>query len=60
MSERKPKRPTRDSASKRDGGEHESIVVLGREISISNPGKVLFPKPIYTKLDLVRYYLAVA
>ncbi|HJT62859.1 MAG TPA: non-homologous end-joining DNA ligase [Burkholderiales bacterium] len=27
---------------------------------ISNPGKVLFPKPRYTKLDLARYYLAVA
>ncbi|HET7693485.1 MAG TPA: non-homologous end-joining DNA ligase [Gemmatimonadota bacterium] len=40
--------------------EHESIVVLGREISISNPGKILFPKPKYTKLDLARYYLAVA
>ncbi|HJU87545.1 MAG TPA: non-homologous end-joining DNA ligase [Gemmatimonadota bacterium] len=40
--------------------EHESIDVLGREISISNPGKVLFPRPKYTKLDLVRYYLAVA
>src|SRR5207344_671971 len=34
--------------------------VEGREISISNPGKVLFPEPGYTKLDLVRYYLAVA
>jgi DNA ligase D-like protein (predicted polymerase) len=40
--------------------EHESIDVHGRQISISNPGKVLFPKPKYTKLDLVRYYLAVA
>jgi bifunctional non-homologous end joining protein LigD len=38
----------------------ELIVVDGREIPISNPGKVLFPKPKYTKLDLVRYYLAVA
>ena len=27
---------------------------------ISNPGKVLFPKAGHTKLDLVRYYLAVA
>jgi DNA ligase D-like protein (predicted polymerase) len=35
-------------------------VVDGREISISNPRKVLFPSPGYTKLDLVRYYLAVA
>src|SRR6202795_2841112 len=38
----------------------EVVLVEGREISISNPGKVLFPTPGYTKLDLVRYYLAVA
>src|SRR5687768_13378755 len=60
MPEKKPKRPTRGSASKPDGDEHESIVVLDREISISNPRKILFPKPKYTKLDLARYYLAVA
>ena len=41
-------------------GENETIVVLDREIAISNPHKVLFPKPKYTKLDLVNYYLAVA
>jgi bifunctional non-homologous end joining protein LigD len=41
-------------------GEHELLVVDGREIAISNPSKVLFPEPGYTKLDLVRYYLAVA
>ena len=35
-------------------------MVDGREVPVSNPGKVLFPKPGYTKLDLARYYLAVA
>jgi DNA ligase D-like protein (predicted polymerase) len=40
--------------------EHEIVAVSGREISISNPQKVLFPEAGYTKLDLVRYYLAVA
>ncbi|MGE5525779.1 MAG: non-homologous end-joining DNA ligase [Rhodospirillaceae bacterium] len=40
--------------------EQEVIVVANREIAISNPRKVLFPGPRYTKLDLVRYYLAVA
>jgi bifunctional non-homologous end joining protein LigD len=40
--------------------EHEVIQVAGREVSVSNPAKVLFPKPGYTKLDLARYYLAVA
>jgi bifunctional non-homologous end joining protein LigD len=29
-------------------------------VAISNPGKVLFPGANYTKLDLARYYLAVA
>jgi bifunctional non-homologous end joining protein LigD len=36
------------------------LVVAGREVSISNPGKVLFPKPGHTKLDLARYYLSIA
>jgi bifunctional non-homologous end joining protein LigD len=40
--------------------EHELLVIDGREISISNPRKVLFPAAGHTKLDLVRYYLAVA
>jgi len=41
-------------------GGAERLVVAGREVSISNPGKVLFPEAGHTKLDLVRYYLAVA
>src|SRR3954447_14855082 len=41
-------------------GEHELLVIDGKEVAISNPRKVLFPKAGYTKLDLVRYYLAVA
>src|SRR4051794_14160573 len=38
----------------------EVIEVAGREVTISNPDKVYFPERGYTKLDLVRYYLAVA
>jgi bifunctional non-homologous end joining protein LigD len=38
----------------------EIVRAGAREVAVSNPGKVLFPKPGYTKLDLVRYYLAVA
>ena len=38
----------------------EVIHVAGRDVSISNPNKVLFPEAGFTKLDLVRYYLAVA
>ena len=40
--------------------EAEVISVAGREVSISNPNKVLFPEAGYTKLDVVRYYLEVA
>jgi DNA ligase D-like protein (predicted polymerase) len=38
----------------------EVLEVADREVTITNPGKVFFPKAGYTKLDLVRYYLAVA
>jgi DNA ligase D-like protein (predicted polymerase) len=43
-------------------GKAESVVlhVAGREVTISNPGKVYFPEARITKLELVRYYLAVA
>ena len=38
----------------------ETLVVDGREVTLSNPDKVLFPEAKYTKRDLVNYYLAVA
>src|SRR6202171_4944491 len=38
----------------------EVLEVAGREVTISNPDKVFFPKTGHTKLDLVRYYMAVA
>ncbi|WP_327091426.1 non-homologous end-joining DNA ligase [Nonomuraea sp. NBC_01738] len=34
--------------------------VAGREVSVTNPGKVVFPAGGHTKLDLIRYYEAVA
>jgi len=37
----------------------EIIQVAGREVKISNPDKLFFPKSGHTKLDLVRYYMAV-
>src|SRR5919109_3054927 len=40
--------------------DRELLLVGEREVTISNPGKVLFPEAGHTKLDLVRYYLAVA
>jgi bifunctional non-homologous end joining protein LigD len=42
------------------GREAEILTLAGREVSISHPEKVLFPKPGYTKLDLANYYVAVA
>jgi len=37
----------------------EILQIEGREIPISNPEKIFFPQQGYTKIDLVRYYLAV-
>jgi len=36
------------------------LEAAGREIVITNPDKVFFPQAGYTKLDLAKYYLAVA
>src|SRR6266581_4982771 len=38
----------------------EVLTVAGREVTITNPDKVFFPHTGTTKIDLVRYYLAVA
>ena len=38
----------------------EVLTVAGREVSISNPDKVFFPRIGVTKRDMVEYYLAVA
>ncbi len=38
----------------------EVLEVAGRDVPISNPAKIFFPKAGHTKLDLVRYYLDVA
>jgi DNA ligase D-like protein (predicted polymerase) len=37
----------------------EVLEIGGREVTVSNPDKVYFPKAGYTKMDLVRYFLAV-
>ncbi len=39
---------------------HEVIRIDGRDVTVTNPDKVYFPEAGHTKLDLVRYYLAVA
>jgi bifunctional non-homologous end joining protein LigD len=40
--------------------EHTIIEAAGREVRLSSPGKVYFPKPGWTKLDVAEYYLTVA
>jgi DNA ligase D-like protein (predicted polymerase) len=37
-----------------------TLEIAGREVRLSNPGKVYFPGAGVTKLDLVEYYVAVA
>jgi bifunctional non-homologous end joining protein LigD len=36
------------------------LELAGREVTVTNPGKVYFPQAQITKLELVRYYLSVA
>jgi bifunctional non-homologous end joining protein LigD len=38
----------------------EILEIGGREVAVSNPDKIYFPKVGHTKMDLVNYYLAVA
>jgi bifunctional non-homologous end joining protein LigD len=40
--------------------DREMLTVSGREVAVSNPAKVLFPAAGYTKLDVARYYMAIA
>ncbi|MGH9456580.1 MAG: DNA polymerase domain-containing protein, partial [Thermoanaerobaculia bacterium] len=36
------------------------LELAGREVAITNPEKIFFPRAGYTKLDLAKYYVAVA
>ncbi len=38
----------------------EILEIGGREVTVTNPDKVYFPRAGHTKLDVVRYFLAVA
>jgi bifunctional non-homologous end joining protein LigD len=38
---------------------YTTVEVAGREVRLSNPDKLFFPKPKFTKMDLVSYYVAV-
>jgi len=37
--------------------ESTTLEVAGREVRLSNPSKVYFPKPGWTKLDIAQYYV---
>jgi DNA ligase D-like protein (predicted polymerase) len=41
-------------------GESVVLQAAGREVTVTNPGKLYFPEAGITKLDVVQYYLAVA
>jgi bifunctional non-homologous end joining protein LigD len=40
--------------------EYTMVEAAGREVRLSNPAKVYFPKPGWTKLDLATYYVEIA
>src|SRR5512133_3030237 len=40
-------------------GNYTTVEVAGHEVRLSNPDKLYFPKPRFTKLDLAEYYIAV-
>ncbi len=44
----------------REAQETETLRVAGREVTITNPSKIYFAEREHTKLDVVRYYMAVA
>ena len=53
----KPKKPKSAAAAAKS--KYTTIEVAGREVKLSNPDKLFFPKPRFTKLDLAEYYIAV-
>jgi len=56
----KKEEDARPKARAKAADTNERLTIAGRDVTISNPQKVLFPGPKHTKLDLVQYYLAVA
>src|SRR3954449_4370724 len=40
--------------------DYTTLEVAGREVRLSNPDKVYFPRPGWTKLDIARYYVDLA
>ena len=54
-----PTRSSVRSVASASSGERITLEMAGREVSISNPDKVFFPKRGETKLDLIEYYHAI-
>jgi bifunctional non-homologous end joining protein LigD len=46
--------------AKASGKKQTTLLLAGREVTVTNPDKIYFPTAGYTKLDLVRYYVEVA
>jgi DNA ligase D-like protein (predicted polymerase) len=61
---RAPKDPNAQAAKPRKPakprGKFEVLQLAGREVTVTNPEKIYFPKAGITKLELVQYYVAVA
>jgi DNA ligase D-like protein (predicted polymerase) len=55
----KPKAKKARTSAAKARSKQTTIEVAGREVKLSNPDKVFFPKPGFTKLDLAEYYIAV-
>jgi DNA ligase D-like protein (predicted polymerase) len=53
----KPKKPRKPAKPR---GNFEVLSLAGREVTVTNPEKIYFPKAGITKLELVQYYVAVA
>jgi DNA ligase D len=49
--------PAEETGSANAKKEYATIEVCGRELRVSSPGKLFFPEPGLTKLDLVNYYV---
>jgi DNA ligase D len=53
----KPNKSKTSAAAARS--KHTTLEVAGHEVRLSNPDKLFFPKPKFTKFDLAEYYIAI-
>ncbi|HEU0029827.1 MAG TPA: DNA primase small subunit domain-containing protein [Kofleriaceae bacterium] len=56
---RAPRDPDAPPKPRKPRGPFEILELAGREVTITNPEKLYFPKAGITKLELVKYYVAV-